>query len=332
MTMDFSKLTAYLDHLDEMQIFARDMMIQLEGKTVYRHFSGVHDAAGREPMDGREVYWMYSMTKPLTIACALKLMEEGKLGFTDPVFKYLPGWRVHPEATVEHLMSMKGGLDYELKAPEILACGPHADTQAIANALANRPLKFVPGTDFQYSLCLDVLAGVIEAASGMKFSEYMSKTLFEPLGMADSSLRLTENQKSRLCAQYQWVEAEKKSVPLGNDNIDYNLTDAYESGGGLHALCLRHGPGRGRHSEKGNRGFLEGLRQHRQGRRNLRPDRPRGLRIRPGGAGAGEKGIYPKPPGGIRLGRGGRLLEFDGHGQPSGHGVHHARAGLRPGL
>ena len=174
---------------------------------------------------------MYSMTKPLTVACALKLMEEGKLGFTDPVFKYLPGWRVHPEATVEHLMSMKGGLDYELKAPEILACGPHADTQAIANALANRPLKFVPGTDFQYSLCLDVLAGVIEIASGMKFSEYMSKTLFEPLGMADSSLHLTENQKSRLCAQYQWVEAEKKSVPLGNDNIDYNLTDAYESGG-----------------------------------------------------------------------------------------------------
>ena len=231
MTMDFSKLTAYLDTLDAMQIFARDMMIQLEGKTVYRHFSGVHDAAGREPMDGREVYWMYSMTKPLTVACALKLMEEGKLGFTDPVSKYLPGWRVHPEATVEHLMSMKGGLDYELKAPEILACGPHADTLTISNALANRPLKFVPGTDFQYSLCLDVLAGVIEAASGMKFSEYMSKTLFEPLGMADSSLHLTENQKSRLCAQYQWVEAEKKSVPLGNDNIDYNLTDAYESGG-----------------------------------------------------------------------------------------------------
>ena len=305
--MDFSKLTAYLDHLDEMQIFARDMMIQLEGKTVYRHFSGVHDAAGREPMDGREVYWMYSMTKPLTIACALKLMEEGKLGFTDPVSKYLPGWRVHPEATVEHLMSMKGGLDYELKAPEILACGPHADTQAIANALANRPLKFVPGTDFQYSLCLDVLAGVIEAASGMKFSEYMSKTLFEPLGMADSSLHLTENQKSRLCAQYQWVEAEKKSVPLGNDNIDYNLTDAYESGGaGLISTAEDY------------MRFVSAM-------------------ARDGGGILKKETVdfwkgYVNTPGGIRLGRRGRLLESDGHGQPSGHGVHHARAGLRPGL
>ena len=229
--MDFSKLTEYLDGLDAMQIFARDMIIQQDGETVYRHFSGVHDEAGQAPMDGREVYWMYSMTKPLTIACALKLMEEGRLGFTDPVCRYLPGWKKHPEMTVEHLMSMKGGLDYDLRAPEILACGPHADTLTLVNAMAGHPLKFAPGADFQYSLCLDVLAGIIEVVSGMPFSQFMQRTLFDPLGMKDSSLHLTQDQKRRLCAQYRWMPEEGRSVPIGNDAIAYNLTDQYESGG-----------------------------------------------------------------------------------------------------
>ena len=76
--MNFDRLTQYLDALDDWNIPARDLIITKDGQQVYRHFSGCHDEAGLCPIDGKEVYWIYSMTKPMTMACVLKLMQEGR--------------------------------------------------------------------------------------------------------------------------------------------------------------------------------------------------------------------------------------------------------------
>lgn len=236
--MNFSKLTEYLGDLGARNIPARDLMVTVDGETVFRHFSGARDEAGKIPMDGREAYWVYSMTKPLTMACALKLIEEGKLALDDHVCEFLPAFSKYPSMTIEHLMSMRGGLDYDLEAPAIRACGPDADTGTVVAALAEKPLSFQPGADFQYSLCHDVVAGVIEAASGLTFGAYMKETLFEPLGMKNSGFIPAEYHRANLCAQYRLDEAQQKRIPLDRFENPYRLTSRYESGGaGLLTTC-----------------------------------------------------------------------------------------------
>lgn len=229
--MDFSKVTAYLDSLNKMGIPACDLMVTVDGKCVYRHQAGPSDYEGKVPMKGDEVYWVYSMTKPLTTACALRLIQEGRLNLSDAVCEYIPAFSKYPTMTVEHLMSMRGGLDYDLEAPAIKALPNDADTIAVVSAMAEKPLQFEPGTDFQYSLCHDVLAAVIEVASGMKFSEFMAETIFRPLGMEHSGFHITEYQKQHMCAQYE-MEADQISIhPIDNINQNYKLRPNYESGG-----------------------------------------------------------------------------------------------------
>ena len=229
--MNFSKLTQLLDSLGERHIPARDLMVTIGGDVVYRHFAGTRDEAGAAPMDGREAYWVYSMTKPLTIACALKLMEEGALGLSDAVCRYLPEYSKYPTMTIEHLMSMRAGLDYDLQASAILALGRNASTRQAVAAMAEKPLHFPPGTDYLYGLCHDVLAGVIEVASGMKFGEYMKKALFDPLGMAHSGFKVEDYHRENLCAQYELDASQTRLMPLDRFYNNFRLTDAYESGG-----------------------------------------------------------------------------------------------------
>jgi CubicO group peptidase (beta-lactamase class C family) len=229
--MNPAALTAYLDSLAARNIPACDFHITHRGETVYRHFAGARDADGRVPMDGREAYWVYSMTKPLTMACALRLIEQNRLRLEDAVCEYLPAFSKHPSMTIEHLMSMRGGLDYEFDIPAIRDCGASAGTVAIASAMADKPLHFAPGTDFLYSLCHDVLGGVIEVASGMPFGAYMKETIFEPLGMANSAFRPGAYHRANLCAQYQLDDAQENLIPLDRLDNRFRITDAYESGG-----------------------------------------------------------------------------------------------------
>ena len=88
-------------------------------------------------------------------------------------FLVLDGGEVRPARTVmtvEHLMTMQGGLDYDTNSAPIRAClaryGQAATTRQLAAAFVRKPLLFDPGTHFRYSLCHDVMAAVIEAASG----------------------------------------------------------------------------------------------------------------------------------------------------------------------
>ncbi len=229
--MDKAKLTAYLDNLGARNIPARDLMVTVDKEVVFRHFSGARDAAGTIPMDGNEAYWVYSMTKPLTMACALKLIEEGKLRLDDHVCEYIAAFSKYPSMTIEHLMSMRGGLDYDLNAPAIRACGQDADTKTIVAAFAEKPLSFAPGTDFQYSLCHDVVAGVIEAVCGMSFGAYMKKTLFDPLGMEHSGFTPTPYHEANLCAHYQLNDTQDRLLSLDRLENPYRLTQKYESGG-----------------------------------------------------------------------------------------------------
>lgn len=197
--------------------------------------------------------FLYSCSKPITIAGFMRLWERGLVGLDDPVRKYLPayadvfvvrnGVRVKPEVemTIRHLLTMTAGLNYDLdKAPvrDAIAAGK-TDTLSIVNAFAKAPLDFVPGGKYRYSLAHDVLAAIAEVVSGRPFREYMHDEVFAPLGMSSTSYRWQEEE---IAPQYRFDEQERTYCEVPRTCV-YRLAADYDSGGAgvvstLHDLSL----------------------------------------------------------------------------------------------
>ncbi len=232
--MDFSRLENYIDRMPERGVPGCDIAVTLEGREVFRRRAGFR--RGNERMNGSESVFVYSMTKPLTTCCAMRLIQDGIIRLDDPVGKYIDSFKKYPDMTIEHLMSMRGGLDYDLEAPAVVSEAVNGDTLSVISAMAEKPLQFAPGTDFLYSLCHDVLAGVIERASGERFGEYMDELIFRPLDMIHSSFHPDAWQLNNLMDQYEWTESGVKLISRYYNN--YRLNEAYESGGaGLITTC-----------------------------------------------------------------------------------------------
>ncbi len=158
---------------------------------------------------GRDKLLMFSCTKPVTAVCTMQLVERSLISLEDKLVDYVPAFAesyfvdengekqvVGSEITIRHLLTMSAGLDYSLmRKPEVLDlvknC-PDATTEQMIDAIAQSPLNFRPGERFLYSLCHDVLARVIEVVSGMRFSEYVKKNVFEPLCMNDSGFKIDD--------------------------------------------------------------------------------------------------------------------------------------------
>lgn len=265
--MDFTRLTNYLDSLcDRFGIPATDCAVYHDHRVVYRRMNGFADQAKTRPVSEKDLYILYSATKVITMAGALRLMEEGKIALTDEIEKYLPAYgnltvrepdgTIRPARTKMRIcdaMSMGGGLDYTWYTPAMEKLrekyGREISTIDAVNSYAESPLCFDPGTHFRYSLCHDVIGAVIEAASGMSFGDYLKKTIFDPLGMTDTTFHPTEEQKSRLTEQYIYENGRARAVLKTNLKMD--VSDRYESGGGglissvndylAFAACLANG-------------------------------------------------------------------------------------------
>ena len=247
--MTTKALDAILDSLPERGIPACDLSVSVAGKEVYRRTVGHCDAEKTKPLTENNTYWVYSITKTITCAAALKLVEEGRLGLDDPVYKYLPEYKhlvvkrengdITPAErvmTVRQLFTMTSGLNYNLTSPSILKASENrnATTREIVAAIANEPLDFEPGERFCYSLSHDVLGAVIEVVTKKSLAEYFELALFAPLGMKDTTFHPTEEQKQRLCALYLYDRGAEAPILRENKN-EYVFTDAYESGGA--GLC-----------------------------------------------------------------------------------------------
>jgi len=245
--LNFDALTKYMDSLGAVGVPGCDLAVYRNHEPVYRHMAGHRDVAGREPVQGDELYWLYSCTKVFTTCAAMQLIERGALNPDDPVSDYLPAYghltvregdSVRPARrvmTVRHLMSMQSGLDYDMTTPgptAVLAeTGGQANTRQLVDARARDPLCFEPGTDFLYSLSHDVLAAVIEVAAGMRFSDCLRRNIFEPLGLKDTGFFPTAAEAARLCAQYEFDDATGKPAPCPTGANSYRFSPNYESGG-----------------------------------------------------------------------------------------------------
>lgn len=266
--MDFSRLIAYLDSLEQRYaVPGFDMIITRDHETVFRHMGGCSDYEKRVPVCGRELYYIFSATKVITMTAAMQLIQQGKMSLDDPVSRYLPEFADmqvldsadlnqwppvmpslrdphHPASapiTLRMLMTMTSGLSYATGGEPILRLkeesGNHATTREMMKAIAEMPLLFEPGAHYYYSLGHDVIAGVIEVVSGLPFAKYLEENIFRPLGITDMYFHPDAGQRARLMAQYAFnnESPDAPSVsPLPPEN-NYCLTDRYDSGGA--GLC-----------------------------------------------------------------------------------------------
>ncbi|MFO1063396.1 MAG: serine hydrolase domain-containing protein [Pirellulales bacterium] len=193
-------------------------------KVLHLSSIGYSDLKEQKPMQIDSIFWIASMTKPITGAAVAKLVEEGKLSIDDPVSKYLPEFKelklpkegdkeAKPAViTIKHLLTHSAGLS-ELSSEEQLKLKELAE---LTQLVSTKPLKFTPGTKWVYSQTgINSAARVVEVVSGKSFPDFIDETFFKPLGMRDTTFYLNDEQVSRLAKTYKRNEqGELEEAPL----------------------------------------------------------------------------------------------------------------------
>ncbi|MBQ2735612.1 MAG: beta-lactamase family protein [Clostridia bacterium] len=249
--MNFSKLDAFFKQLPMCGIPGCELAITYKGESVYRAAAGFADAKRTRLSSENDLYYVFSISKISTCVAAMQLVEQGVIALDDPVSKYLPAFAhltvksdksgvvpAQNTMTVLHLFTMTGGLNYNYDAAPILRArmDPNADTLRIVNAMAECPLDFEPGTKYQYSLCHDVLAAVVEVASGVRFADYVQANILDPLGMKDTGYHLPEELLPRMADLYKFRHGVMRADQIEIFN-NYIFADRYDSGGAGFYSC-----------------------------------------------------------------------------------------------
>jgi len=176
---------------------------------------GLADIAAGRPMRKDSVFWIASMTKPITAMGVLMLVEEGKLGLDDPVEKHLPAFKGQKLATpqglatpprpvtVRDLLTHTSGLAPTMPTP----AGKPVDTvplSAMADLSGRTPLVTAPGAKWAYSNTgINALGRIIEVISGQPYAEFVQKRFLEPLDMNSTSFWPDVTLQASLATSYR---------------------------------------------------------------------------------------------------------------------------------
>ncbi|MBR2374402.1 MAG: beta-lactamase family protein [Lentisphaeria bacterium] len=236
-----------LKQIESLGIPSVDCVVFHKGQKVFRYCSGYSDEAKTQNIDGSERYNIYSCSKLITCTAALQLVERDILRLDDAVYEYLPEFKhmkkladgkledIRNTMTCRHLFTMTAGLTYNVDSENIKRGAAETkgtmQTREAMKYLACDPLSFEPGSCWQYSLCHDVLAAVVEVVSGKKFGNYVKENIFDIVGMKRSTFMLPEEELSQIAAQYRFDAASRSYVPVGPKIRSYKLGSEYESGG-----------------------------------------------------------------------------------------------------
>src|ERR1700733_8936718 len=232
-------------------------MVARHGKVVEFDAAGKRDLASNAPMQKDSIFRIYSMSKPITGVAMMMLFEEGKWQLNDPVAKYVPEFAnlkvygtdaannmvlkdpVHP-VTMRELMSHTGGFTYGyFSNTPVDKLQRDADVLNVGNTLdefikrvAKLPLNAQPGSEWHYSISVDIQGYIVQKLSGMPFDEFLEKRIFKPLKMADTAFYVPAEKLERFAELYDYDENGKFHVMTGGLNHDYAAKPAFPSGGG----------------------------------------------------------------------------------------------------
>jgi CubicO group peptidase (beta-lactamase class C family) len=192
--------------------------IARDGKLAYLQAIGTYDRAGKIPLRPDAIFWIASMTKPVTSVAAMMLVEDSKLALTDPVSKYIPaaadmrvgvGVEGAPQQRpmqVIDLLRHTSGFTYADEGTDALHRGYNRISSfrrdktlaELVGDLTRMQLVHQPGEAWEYSHGVDVLGRVVEVASGQPLDKFFETRIFKPLGMVDTGFFVPPDKLARL--------------------------------------------------------------------------------------------------------------------------------------
>ncbi|MDP2213561.1 serine hydrolase [Phenylobacterium sp.] len=236
-------------------------LLARHGKVVAFNTHGQANLADQRPMQKDAIFRIYSMTKPVTGVAMMILFEEGRWRLDDPVSRYVPELAnlmvmtgedaqgrpilepVAREPTMRELMSHTAGFGYGLSDERAVdrmfrekSVLGSSSLQEMVEKTATIPLLFQPGSDWSYSIAVDIQGHIVEKLSGQTLGAFMAERIFAPLKMPDTGFHVPAASAHRLAAVYVGAP---EGGPLfearelaGAPAQDFTVPPALESGGG----------------------------------------------------------------------------------------------------
>ena len=242
------------EYLDQKELVGAVSMIARKGKVVHFEKTGDLNMDTGEDMQLDSIFRIYSMTKPIATTTAMILYEEGKFQLTDPVEKYLPEFKdvqvledgklvnQNKPFTIHNLMTHTAGLTYgffgntevDKKYREAKILGEKNLAEFVAD-LGKLPLQYQPGTQWHYSVGIDVLGRLVEVVSGQPFDVFLKERIFDPLGMEDTSFQLPKEKLSRFGTNHRYSTQTKTLMVIDKPETSHYVEEVtfFSGGGGL---------------------------------------------------------------------------------------------------
>jgi methyl acetate hydrolase len=222
------------------------------GGVIFEDAFGTRDLATGAPMTADTVVWIASMTKAVTGACAMQLVEQGRLSLDGDIAATLPELgraRVldgfddtgQPKLrapkrplTLRHLLTHTSGFVYDMWNADMVRYLAATGTPGIIscqNAALTVPLVADPGEQWEYGISIDWAGKAVEAVSGQTLAQYMQDNIFTPLGMTDTGFKIGEAQRRRLAK----IHMRTPDGLLSTDTEIPQGPEFYMGGGGLYS-------------------------------------------------------------------------------------------------
>ena len=222
---------------------------------IYQGAFGKRDLSKDDPMTTDSVFWIASMTKAVTAAGAMQLVEQGKLSLDEPIGKLLPdlaspqvleGFDAQGEPklraaknpiTLRQLMTHTAGFCYDMWNGDMGTYLTKTATPGIItcqNAALKTPIATDPGTRWEYGTNIDFVGKAVEAVSGKKLDAYLRDHLFAPLGMSDTGFKISDNMRERLVGMH--IRGEDGTLAPMPFELEQN-PEFHMGGGGLYSTA-----------------------------------------------------------------------------------------------
>jgi CubicO group peptidase (beta-lactamase class C family) len=228
------------DAVEKNEVPGAAALVARGGKIVRHEAYGLRDIENRLPFTTNTLCWIASITKPVTVAAAMTLVDSGKLALDEPVENYLPEFReqkdtngLHHAFTIRQVMSHTSGLvpNPPTRRSAWPIGGPLDDfwlqqeLPDIAQTIARTQLRFKPGSKFEYSnSALFVLGRVIEVVAGKPYAAYVKEKILEPLGMTDTHYAPPAGEAKRIAVIYAQRNGKRETIFRFNPAVKISNT------------------------------------------------------------------------------------------------------------
>ncbi|WP_343660919.1 serine hydrolase [Chryseobacterium sp.] len=198
--------------------------IHYQHKNIFEKSYGWQDAEKKIPNQNTSVYQIASLTKSFTALIIVKLSEEGKLSFKDPISKFIADYPRGKEITVEHLLTHTSGIYEVLRNKEyfsLLHTGKIIDKDKELSFFKNEPLDFEPGTQFSYTNSGYILLGlIIEKLTGLSYENAVRKIILNPLKMTHTGFNYMALKSPYKTVPYSYIsKTQQEKTEVWNSTL-----------------------------------------------------------------------------------------------------------------